>query len=163
MIRTKENRLFGPFSKELVAERVLRGELRDADEICAGDGYWIYLHEREESLAILGTVLPRKGDLHEEVTETGTETVGLVSQSAVSQSSSSAGARASDGNSGSTRSTPPLGSASPHLSSAKLIANLSAGAPPRRETIGILRFIVWTFFALIAFVLFRIFQISQGP
>lgn len=161
MIRTKENRLFGPFSKELVAERVSRGELRDADEVCAGNGYWIYLHEREECRTILGTVLPRKDDLHEEVTETGTETVGATSPQSASAASTSESL--TETKSGSTRSTPPTGTVSPFPHTVKSIENLSAGAPPRRETIGALRFVVWTFFALIAFILFRVFQISQGP
>src|SRR5690606_6968718 len=73
-----ENRITGPFAKEEVAARVANGELRELDEVCEAGGYWIYLHERAESLKILGVELPRtkrKEDIHEEETETETETV----------------------------------------------------------------------------------------
>ena len=59
LLRTKENRITGPFGKEELAARVAHGDLRELDEVCPAGGYWIYLHERVESKKILGVELPR--------------------------------------------------------------------------------------------------------
>jgi cobalamin biosynthesis Mg chelatase CobN len=167
MIRTKENRLFGPFSKALVAERVARGELRDADEVCSGDGYWIFLHEREESKKILGVALPHtREDIHEEVTETGTETV-VVSGGASAKSGSSApsGAGASVGTNAGASST--QGSMSDAQRAAvqevtQKIEGLSSGANSRPETMSAFRLLLWLVAVLLGVILFRVFQLSQG-
>ena len=75
LIRTKENRISGPFPKEVILARMQSGELREMDEVCPDHGYWIYLHERDESLKMLGAALARSDEFHEESTETDTETV----------------------------------------------------------------------------------------
>lgn len=85
LIRTKENRISGPFSKEAVLAKMQAGELREADEVCSATGYWIYLHERDESIRMLGAALARSGDFHEEATETDTETVTTTQPTAASR------------------------------------------------------------------------------
>ncbi len=58
LIRTTANQLAGPYSQEQVRQIVLSGQLIELDEICQENGYWLYLHEREEVLKQLGVVLP---------------------------------------------------------------------------------------------------------
>ncbi|MBC7387345.1 MAG: hypothetical protein H7301_14430 [Cryobacterium sp.] len=140
MIRTKENRLYGPFSRALVAEQVARGDLREGDEVCAGDGYWIYLHEREESKALLGAVLPRKDEFHEEATETETETA-VPHPAPIS-----------------TQTLTPVG----ETGSAAVVTPVEETIPNRPETIGSLRVALWLFFLLITYLIFRIFEVSRG-
>jgi len=133
MIRTKENVLSGPFPKEEIVQRVLNGQLREADEVCAGDGYWIYLHERLESRALLGIDLPRTEEFHEEATETGTETATVtVTKPSVEDKSESAGVP-----------TP-----------------LSENG--RTESIRAVKLVVWGILIIVSFILFQVFRITQG-
>lgn len=75
LIRTKENRISGPYPKETIVARVHAGELGEMDEVCPATGYWIYLHEREESMKLLGVCVARNDEFHDDSTETDTETV----------------------------------------------------------------------------------------
>lgn len=132
MIRTKENVLTGPFPKEEVVQRVLSGQLREADEVCAGDGYWIYLHERLESRALLGVDLPRTEEFHEEATETGTETATVTVTKPVEHK---------DGKNGVSTPLPESG---------------------RAETLGALKLVIWGVLIIVSFILFQVFRITQG-
>lgn len=133
MIRTKENVLSGPFPKEEIVQRVLSGQLREADEVCAGDGYWIYLHERLESRALLGVDLPRTEEFHEEATETGTETATVTVTKPSVESMSESNGRP---------------------------AQLSENG--RTESIRAVKLVVWGILIIVSFILFQVFRITQG-
>lgn len=141
LIRTKENRISGPFAKEDVVARMLRGELREVDEICPGNGYWIYLHEREESIRMLGTALARNEGIHDDSTETDTETVTQPLVVPV--------AHDPDG------SLPPI------------VVGTMRTSPPavptrnRPESVRLLRLMLWVFAFLIALILLRIYRVSS--
>jgi hypothetical protein len=72
LIRTSDNVITGPVPKEELNRRIQRGDLGPHDEVCEADGYWFYLHEREEVLQQLGIELPKQAQ--EDVTLTQTET-----------------------------------------------------------------------------------------
>jgi hypothetical protein len=148
LVRTKENRISGPFEKDELAERVAKGELRELDEICESNGYWIYLHERAESKRMLGVELPRKkakDDLHEEQTETETETVTATAPLITKDL--------------------PLGGGSVQLPRATTPVPTSVAPPSalqrRPETVGLFKYFLLAMAAVIAFVLFRVFEIAQ--
>jgi hypothetical protein len=58
MVRTFQNVISGPMSREKLCELILRGEFRLHDEICHANGYWFYLHERAEVARHLGIEVP---------------------------------------------------------------------------------------------------------
>jgi hypothetical protein len=145
LVRTKENRITGPFEKDELADRVAKGELRELDEIAEANGYWIYLHERAESKRLLGVELPRKkakDDLHEEQTETETETVTATAPLIAKDL--------------------PIGGGSVQLP--RVVAPVVASQSPlprRPETVGLFKYFLLAMAAVIAFVLFRVFEIAQ--
>jgi hypothetical protein len=47
LIRTKNNHILGPVSKEKIRDLISNGSIKGDDEICSGDGYWIYVRETE--------------------------------------------------------------------------------------------------------------------
>lgn len=47
LIRTKSNHILGPISREKVVELRSNGSIRPDDEICQGNGYWLFLRETE--------------------------------------------------------------------------------------------------------------------
>jgi hypothetical protein len=47
LIRTKENQILGPVSKQKIVEFLNKGALSDNDELSSGNGYWIYIRESE--------------------------------------------------------------------------------------------------------------------
>lgn len=141
MIRTKENALTGPFPREEVIRRVLNGQLRESDEICAGDGYWIYLHERGECRSLLGVELPRRKDFHEERTEPGTETETATATKPLDSGGLKSEFEAHLGSTGGTLSTRPKG---------------------QTETVGTFKLVLWGVLILVGFILFQIFRISDG-
>lgn len=47
LIRTKQNKILGPVSKEKIIELVNSGSLTDDDELCSGNGYWFWVKEKE--------------------------------------------------------------------------------------------------------------------
>jgi hypothetical protein len=144
LVRTKENRITGPFEREELAERVMKGDLRELDEICEANGYWIYLHERAESKRLLGVELPRKkskDDLHEEQTETETETVTATAPMVKDL---------------------PAGGGSVHLPRVVPAPAVAAPPAPRRpETLGLFKYFLLAIAGIIAFVLFRVFEIAK--
>jgi hypothetical protein len=143
LVRTKENRITGPFERTELAERVAKGELRELDEICEASGYWIFLHERAESKRLLGVELPRKkskDDLHEEQTETETETVTATAPMVKDL---------------------PAGGGSVHLPRVAVAPVTAAPAPRRPETLGLFKYFLIFIAGIIAFVLFRVFEIAK--
>ena len=47
LIRTKNNHILGPVSKEKIRELISNGSIKGDDEICAGNGYWIHVREQD--------------------------------------------------------------------------------------------------------------------
>lgn len=47
LIRTKNNHILGPISKEKVKELITNGSIKGDDEVCSGNGYWLYVRETE--------------------------------------------------------------------------------------------------------------------
>ena len=47
LIRTKNNHILGPVSREKIKELIGNGSIKGDDEICAGNGYWIYVREQD--------------------------------------------------------------------------------------------------------------------
>jgi len=74
LIRTAQNWIAGPYTKDQVRKMVLEGQLTLQDEVCSGNGYWVYLHERDEVLKQLGVEVPKSPGHAEEITETQTQT-----------------------------------------------------------------------------------------
>lgn len=47
LIRTKNNHILGPVSKDKVKQLISNGSIKGDDEVCSGNGYWIYIKEQE--------------------------------------------------------------------------------------------------------------------
>ncbi|OIQ19122.1 MAG: hypothetical protein BM556_07505 [Bacteriovorax sp. MedPE-SWde] len=47
LIRTKQNKILGPVTKEKVIELLNSGSLTDEDEVCSGNGYWFWVKEKD--------------------------------------------------------------------------------------------------------------------
>lgn len=47
LIRTKNNHILGPVSKQKIQELLDNGSIKGDDEICCGNGYWIYVREED--------------------------------------------------------------------------------------------------------------------
>ena len=47
LIRTHQNQILGPISKERVIELIRKGNLISEDEICSGNGFWFQVKEKE--------------------------------------------------------------------------------------------------------------------
>ena len=58
MVRTSENFISGPYSKEDVCRMILENTLSLEDEVCCSVGYWISIKEREEVRKLLGIDVP---------------------------------------------------------------------------------------------------------
>jgi hypothetical protein len=72
LIRTSQNLVAGPYTREQVCQLIRDGQLGLQDEFCAANGYWIYVHEREEVKRVLGVDVPRGAPTDDEITETQT-------------------------------------------------------------------------------------------
>ncbi len=59
LVRTEQNVIRGPYSKERIRQMILNSELTFQDEICVANGYWINIHEAQEIRDQLGIELPR--------------------------------------------------------------------------------------------------------
>src|SRR5258707_349518 len=73
LVRTAQNEIAGPYTVEQIKQLVGGGQLTLQDENCPANGYWIFLHGKEEVLKLLGLQFPRAGI--DESTETQTETL----------------------------------------------------------------------------------------
>lgn len=47
LIRTKQNKILGPLSKQKVIDLVQTESLTGEDEVCSGNGYWFWIKEKE--------------------------------------------------------------------------------------------------------------------
>lgn len=74
LVRTLDNRILGPFTKEQINEHILQGVLKPRDEVSAANEYWFYVQEREETLKFLGIEMPIHRDPDDDVTVTETIT-----------------------------------------------------------------------------------------
>jgi hypothetical protein len=73
LIRTSENKIAGPYTKEQVCRLISEGKLTVLDEVCPANGYWIYLNEKQEVLKYLGVEIQGEAPANdEEITETET-------------------------------------------------------------------------------------------
>jgi len=70
MIRTAENILSGPFTKDQVIQLIQEGKLDLTDEVCGSGHYWVFLHEEVEIKTQLGIDLPQSFFDAEESTQT---------------------------------------------------------------------------------------------
>lgn len=77
LIRTSQNIIAGPYTREQVCHLIEDQKLGPDDEVCPANGYWIYLHEEEELLRQLGVKLPHAYGpaSEEEITQTQTDTL----------------------------------------------------------------------------------------
>jgi hypothetical protein len=151
LIRTKENRISGPYPKEEILARMTSGELREMDEVCSSSGYWIYLHEREESTKLLGAALPYSDEFHEESTETDTETATATQP---------------------TNAPYAANTAQDMIREARDTVNSSTYGPDevqsppttnRPERIRALWMVIWIFAAILVFILLRVWQVANFP
>src|SRR5258708_6436928 len=71
LVRTCQNWIAGPYSKEQVCQLILEGKLTDQDEVCPANGYWISIYERDEVQSQLGISVQKKSNQNsDEITET---------------------------------------------------------------------------------------------
>lgn len=47
LIRTKQNKILGPITKQKIKDLIAKGSLTPEDEICSGNGYWFWIKEKE--------------------------------------------------------------------------------------------------------------------
>ena len=76
LIRTAENLISGPYTRQQICEFIEQGQLQLNDEVCHANTYWFYLHEHDEIRKQLGIELPKElyaGAEESTVTETDTE------------------------------------------------------------------------------------------
>jgi hypothetical protein len=46
LIRTKNNHILGPVTKDKIRDLIENGSIKQDDEICSGNGYWIFVREK---------------------------------------------------------------------------------------------------------------------
>lgn len=46
LIRTKNNHVLGPVTKEKIKQLITNGSIKGDDEVCAGNGYWFFVREQ---------------------------------------------------------------------------------------------------------------------
>ena len=71
LVRTAQNWIAGPYSKDQVCQMILSGQISLQDEVCLENSYWIYVHERGEIQEQLGIQPPLEPSTEgDETTET---------------------------------------------------------------------------------------------
>jgi hypothetical protein len=71
LVRTAKNWIAGPYTKDQVCKMILGGQLSLHDEVCSANGYWIFIHERNEVRDQLGIEVPKQPSTEgDETTET---------------------------------------------------------------------------------------------
>lgn len=76
LIRTADNWIAGPYTKDQVRTMVLEAKLTLEDEVCPSNGYWFYLSEPEHVRQFLGVEVPKvrvRAQLDDEITEPSVE------------------------------------------------------------------------------------------
>jgi len=106
MIRTAENILSGPFSRQQIVQLIEEGKLDITDEVCGSSGYWIFLHEQAEVKRHLGFDLPKAFFDTEESTQTESDkTPAAHLVRSIQNTNTSPGQIAAMGTRGAARST----------------------------------------------------------
>jgi hypothetical protein len=54
LVRTAENYLAGPYTRDQIRQLIREGQLGAQDEVCRGSQFWIMLHEKDEVIRQLG-------------------------------------------------------------------------------------------------------------
>lgn len=54
LVRTAENYLAGPYTRDQIRQLIREGQLGSQDEVCRGNHFWIMLHEKDEVIRQLG-------------------------------------------------------------------------------------------------------------
>lgn len=103
LIRTIENEIRGPFTRDELVDQIKSGKLNHQDEVCQGNNYWIYLDERDEVLAQLGLDIPRAASGSGEDESTDTETETITQDISVAFKTQETGATQGDASAGSTQ------------------------------------------------------------
>jgi len=75
LIRTFDHIIVGPISKEHLKNLIQKGELAPEDEICPGNGFWVYLNDADEIKNIFDVTLPDTDDHTDEISATETEII----------------------------------------------------------------------------------------
>jgi hypothetical protein len=73
LIRTADNLVAGPYSRDQVCQLIRDGQLGLQDEVCPANGYWIFLHEREEVKKFLAIEVPKAAGAGGDEEDTETE------------------------------------------------------------------------------------------
>jgi len=47
LIRTKNNHILGPVTKDKIKQLISNGSIKGDDEVCSGNGYWVYIREQD--------------------------------------------------------------------------------------------------------------------
>jgi len=47
LIRTKNNHILGPISRDKIKELIDNGSIKGDDEVCSGNGFWLFVREQE--------------------------------------------------------------------------------------------------------------------
>lgn len=75
LIRTADNLVAGPYSRDQVRQLIRDGQLGLDDEVCPANGYWFFLHERDEVRDLLAVEVPKAGGSGDDEEDTETEIV----------------------------------------------------------------------------------------
>ncbi len=79
LVRTSQNVILGPYSKDEVCAMIGEGALGLQDEVCLANHFWFFLHEHEEVKRQLGVEVPTAQLISEDdVTLTQTETIDAI-------------------------------------------------------------------------------------
>lgn len=47
LVRVENRKIEGPFTKEVIKKMIADGKIKDSDEVCAGNGFWFSVGEKE--------------------------------------------------------------------------------------------------------------------
>ena len=67
LIRTQKNQILGPFSHQEVRDLILNQKIQLQDELCPSEGYWFFLHDKEELEKQFGLSISENLSLQHEV------------------------------------------------------------------------------------------------
>lgn len=75
LVRTAENVIAGPYTRDQIKQLIREARLRSQDEVCQANDFWMELGEHERVSKVFGTeVLRWMAEADEEDTQTETET-----------------------------------------------------------------------------------------
>jgi hypothetical protein len=73
LVRTTENQIIGPCTKDQLVAMIREGALTIDDEVCSANNYWFFLHERDEVIGQIGIELPKQ--MYDQTNEEPTESL----------------------------------------------------------------------------------------